>query len=157
SWLDGLWQGLCDQLKAACTVSSDATALVAGQPASRGTVVADPAVVFPPSGACAVDGQGTCAFPLDANQLFDRNDAHISGQGRSPLQEAATQILRLGPASVMVNGYTQAEASPAANQQLAQQRADAVAAILRNRGVTAVRAVGHPGTAPHCPPQYTGS
>ncbi|HSV66722.1 MAG TPA: OmpA family protein [Mycobacteriales bacterium] len=159
SWLGALWTGLCGQLHATCTVSTDAVSPrddPTGSAESAAAVPTDPVVAFPRWDTGVRGPDGGVVFPVDSDQLFNRNDAHISTQGVIRLAQVAVQIRKLGAASVTVDGYTQAESTPADNLRLAQDRADAVAAVLLRSGVTRITARGHEGIAPHCPPQYVG-
>ncbi|GDY32550.1 OmpA family protein [Gandjariella thermophila] len=157
-WLQQLWSRLCAELHAArCEVTTapmPATepADPSGHPAAGAATVADPAVAFPPpdSGLTGPDGQ--LVFQLNADVLFDPNDATISPEGVATLTRIAGEVNAMPGASAVVNGYTEAMGTPEQNLALARQRAEAVTAVLSQHGVRRVTAQGHPGTAPLCPP-----
>jgi outer membrane protein OmpA-like peptidoglycan-associated protein len=96
---------------------------------------------------------GSTRYQVDSQVLFDPNDATVSAQGRQTLTRIAGEIAGAGPGVITVDGYTEAQATPEANQGLAQARADAVRGFLAGLGIDVTDAVGHPGTAPDCAPE----
>ena len=76
--------------------------------------------------------------------LFDTGRATLKPGAELTLDRLATMLKQNANARVMVDGFTDNTGSPEFNQTLSQQRADAVAAALISRGVSAdrVRATG---------------
>lgn len=163
TWLKQLWQRLCQQAYGPCQVSIDAVAGSASadnrptkSTADTGVAAApaDPVLRFPATDEGVKDADGSIRFALDSLVLFDRNSAVISPDGLRTLAKVATRISTIPNVSITVDGYTQADSTPAANHALASRRALAVASVLRGHGVSQVTSQGHPGTAPNCPPEY---
>ena len=74
---------------------------------------------------------------------FDFNRATLKPEDGSILDEAADSLTSHANLKVDVNGYCDAIGSVDYNQRLSQQRADAVAAYLTNKGITSDRLVTH--------------
>jgi outer membrane protein OmpA-like peptidoglycan-associated protein len=76
--------------------------------------------------------------------LFDTGRATLKPGAELTLDRLSTMLKQNANARVMIDGFTDNTGSPETNQTLSQQRADAVAAALIARGVSAdrVRAVG---------------
>jgi outer membrane protein OmpA-like peptidoglycan-associated protein len=68
---------------------------------------------------------------LDSTILFAKDSARINGRARGRLGEVARQLKAKGAGSVSVTGYTDDLGSAAHGQTLSQQRAAAVAKVLR--------------------------
>jgi OOP family OmpA-OmpF porin len=150
SWLSALWSDLCAGTGAKpCVVSTNPVAETSrAAPADPPT---DPVVSFPPPDHGVRQADGSTRYQLDSAVLFAPNESTITSGGQ--LAAVAADIVATGGAVVTVDGYTEAQASPQANQELAQDRADAVRAFLAGHGVPDARATGHAGTAPGCEPR----
>lgn len=149
-WLNTLWQGLCTDLNATCEVSSDPISVAAdgGVPAEAG--LDEPQVTFTPPEEGLSRDHGT-VFQLDTEVLFETNSATILPAGAATLERIVARIRAMPPVTIRIDGFTEGQASPAANYVLAKSRADAVAAVLTAGGLTVAEAAGHEGTAPMCP------
>jgi OOP family OmpA-OmpF porin len=147
-WLRSLWTDLCEGTRAKpCVVSTDPVAVTDD---GEDTIQADPVITFPPPEHGVRQPDGSTRFQVDSQVLFDPNDATISAEGRQTLARIVNGIAEAGPGVITVDGYTEAQAAPAANRGLAQARADAVLGFLAGLGIHVAKAVGHPGTAPDC-------
>jgi len=87
---------------------------------------------------------------LDANVLFAKNSAHLSGKASATLAKVAADIAERGTGTVVVTGHTDSDGSDASNQVLSEQRAASVVAALRPGSGSAVtfKAVGKGETEP---------
>ncbi|MEA5364477.1 OmpA family protein [Amycolatopsis sp., V23-08] len=142
--LAGLWERLCADLAGPdnCTVP-----LMSIRRSDSGPA-ADPKITDPP---VRFRKETTETYKLELGTLFkDPNSFQVSSAGQQQISQIASQIKTSGMDRVLVHGYTEAEATPSENRQLAQWRADAVRAILVREGVTGVTTVAHEGTAPQC-------
>lgn len=149
-WLKNLWSTLCTSMRAsACTVSVDSVVAATGTRAAEPTVD-DPVVAFPPPESGVAGPGGSVTFPVDPKVLFDRNSERIRPEGAEMLVRIAARIRDLGDVTVTVNGYSEAQSTPADNLGLATRRAQAVSATLVAEGVPSVPQ-GSAGTAPNCP------
>lgn len=78
--------------------------------------------------ACNV--AGTARVDLSADVLFEFGSAELSDEGRAVITEVAETMATQSVASATVTGHTDWVGSTAFNQDLGQQRADAVAGLL---------------------------
>lgn len=72
---------------------------------------------------------------LAGDVLFSSGSASLSGAGREAVQAAALQLRSTGRNTVGVVGYTDSAGSEGANMSLSQNRAAAVAQVLRDSGI----------------------
>jgi outer membrane protein OmpA-like peptidoglycan-associated protein len=68
---------------------------------------------------------------LDSTVLFGKDSAKINSKAEGRLREVGAQLKTRGPGSVRVTGYTDDLGSAAHGRTLSRQRANAVAAVLR--------------------------
>jgi outer membrane protein OmpA-like peptidoglycan-associated protein len=115
------------------TTSSYGVALIGG-----GAVAAAPATgiegaaASSTSGVTSSDSAGTAsATGPQGTVLFPTGSAVIDAAGLQVIQSAATRIKALHPSAVTVTGYTDVVGGQPKNDTLSQQRAAAVAAVLR--------------------------
>jgi outer membrane protein OmpA-like peptidoglycan-associated protein len=80
---------------------------------------------------------------LAADVLFRFDKATLSGKARDRIDEVAARLRDDSPATVTVDGYTDAKGSDSYNQRLSQRRAQAVAVALRRRGAPRLIVRGH--------------
>lgn len=82
-------------------------------------------------------------FTLNTDLTFRQDSADLNGAARRGLEQIIAQVKREGRRGVItVNGFTDSDGAPDYNLALSRDRADAVAAVLRNglrgRGITVV-------------------
>jgi OOP family OmpA-OmpF porin len=151
-WLASLWSALCAGTGAKpCDVRTTPVAVTPHTDASRaegGPDDPDVALPAPERGVRRPDG--STRFQLDSQVLFEPNESTISPAGRASLAAVADSIRAAGAAEVTVDGYTEGQASRAANEKLARDRAREVQVLLAGLGIADVTATGHPDTAPDC-------
>lgn len=101
-----------------------------------------PAIATPaPAAAPAPAAPKRCDFAvtLSADQTFDFNKATLNAAAKKRIDDEA--IAKLGNCSkvdiVMVTGHTDRLGTQQYNQKLSEKRADAVAAYLKSKGVSA--------------------
>lgn len=77
--------------------------------------------------------------------LFDTGESHLKPGALRPIEQIAAFLNDNPERSVQVEGFTDSQGSNDYNQQLSQQRADAVAQAILQRGIDAqrVRALGY--------------
>jgi outer membrane protein OmpA-like peptidoglycan-associated protein len=80
---------------------------------------------------------------LAADVLFRFDKATLSPRARDRIDAVVARIRDDSPATVAVDGYTDAKGSGAYNQRLSRRRAQAVAAALRRRGTPRLIVRGH--------------
>ena len=79
-------------------------------------------------------------YSLEENILFDAGKSSIRPDAAAKLKQVVASVKkRYNNGEVRVYGYTDAQGSTAANNQLAQQRAEAVKAWLQNNGIDAAK------------------
>lgn len=74
---------------------------------------------------------GRTTVTLDSNVLFGKDSAQITTKAAARLAAIARQLKSHGPGSVSITGHTDDLGSAAHGRALSQQRADAVAGVLR--------------------------
>jgi outer membrane protein OmpA-like peptidoglycan-associated protein len=90
----------------------------------------------------AVERQGDrLLVTLPSNVTFDVDSAQIKPQFYGPLNQVASTLQQYQQSYVNVYGHTDSTGPTAYNQQLSEQRAQAVANYLISRGVNPVRVV----------------
>ena len=106
-------------------------------PVTREAVTRSLAVV--PDNAGAPDGPSEMSLMLRIEFEFD--SAELTGRARQSLDDVAAALNdpQLASAQVTLEGHTDATGSSQYNLQLSQQRAEAVVAYLRRRGVAGGR------------------
>jgi outer membrane protein OmpA-like peptidoglycan-associated protein len=73
----------------------------------------------------------------------------LTGVGQEAARELAVALKEQTPARIILVGHTDVRGTPEFNLKLSRERADAVAAFLRDNGVNlAVEAVGKGATEP---------
>jgi outer membrane protein OmpA-like peptidoglycan-associated protein len=106
-------------------------------------------------GATVLKGDGTIAFELKADVLFDFGSATLKSGAVPALMKVAAQIRRLPvSAGVRVDGHTDAKGDARTNQTLSEQRAKAVLEWLATVGRIArdrLKATGYGETKPVAP------
>lgn len=80
---------------------------------------------------------------LAADVLFRFDKAVLTGKARVRIDDVVGRIRDDSPATVTVDGYTDAKGSEAYNLRLSRRRAQAVAAALRRRGAPRLVVRGH--------------
>jgi outer membrane protein OmpA-like peptidoglycan-associated protein len=80
---------------------------------------------------------------LAADVLFRFDKATLSPKARDRIGEVAARIRDDSPATVTVDGYTDAKGSNSYNLRLSRRRAQAVAVALRRRGAPRLVVRGH--------------
>ncbi len=90
---------------------------------------------------------------LKSDYLFSTGSANLSPGAYEDLERAATVMNQYPQTYIRVEGHTDATGSPQSNQQLSEQRAQAVANALMARGVAPARiqTVGYGATRPIAP------
>ncbi|RMI13456.1 OmpA family protein [Cellulomonas triticagri] len=136
----------------------DGTGTVDGVP-----VEVDPLPVVPPLGAfpsmgviAPVESCGA-TLTLDAGVLFDFGSAEIRPDAAAALDTLAAALADVASPAGTVAGHTDSVSSAELNQRLSEDRADAVAAALADRGVTtAFDVVGRGEDQPVAPNEVAG-
>ncbi len=87
---------------------------------------------------------------LGSGILFSTNSAQLQAEGRTNITSLAQVLTKYPDTNVLVEGHTDADGTEAYNQKLSEQRAAAVADMLKSMGVAADRltAVGHGESVP---------
>jgi outer membrane protein OmpA-like peptidoglycan-associated protein len=98
--------------------------------------------------AAARSQQGLVVTPRDI--VFKSGSAQLDPQATANLQEVARYLRNNPDRKVLIEGFTDSTGSAAVNQQLSQERADAVRLALANDGVDQSR-IGIRGMGPSAP------
>ena len=89
---------------------------------------------------------------LEDSVLFDFGSSELRGEASTTLTNLATVLKDSKTPKVQVQGHTDSVSDDAFNQQLSEQRAQAVSSALKSHGVTAdLEAVGYGETKPVAP------
>ena len=86
-----------------------------------------------------IDGPFYEKVVLDANILFDSNQAALRPAGRDTLDQFIARISGLDAESIMAVGYADRMGSESSNQILSEERVGAVKAYLVSKGIAASR------------------
>jgi outer membrane protein OmpA-like peptidoglycan-associated protein len=85
-------------------------------------------------GGCEEGAEGDIVKTYEVS--FDLNSKELNPSAKAVIVQAAAAIQDRPGVSVLVSGHTDRSGSAAYNRRLAKRRADAVAAMLRERGVS---------------------
>lgn len=85
------------------------------------------------------DANNILRVTMSAQTAFEVDSAHIKPGFHSTMDKIATIVNRYGKTQLTVVGHTDSTGSDAHNQQLSEQRAQAVQAYLEQKGVVAQR------------------
>ncbi|WP_441389425.1 OmpA family protein [Ancrocorticia sp.] len=133
--------------------NGDGTGLVDGEPADMEPIDPVPTLgKFPPMDALApVESCGT-TITLDSGVLFDPDEYVIRPDAAATLDSVAEALSDADVESAVVEGHTDSVRDTDWNQTLSENRADAVAKALEDRGVTgSLETVGYGETRPVAP------
>jgi outer membrane protein OmpA-like peptidoglycan-associated protein len=88
--------------------------------------------------------QDVVILTMPGSVIFETDSARISPSFQSTLDEVAATMVRYPNSRITVTGHTDSTGSAQYNQQLSQQRAEAVATYLISRGVNpaSITAIG---------------
>lgn len=145
-WLENLWKALCTAAgSAACEVEPTPVQTRTGSAVPRPD---DPVIRY---------GSGQHVIKLPGAALFDPKSAVLRTDARQTVADAAVDIRSRPAAEVHVYGYVDPRGDPANNMSLSQARAEAVAEVLRARGVANVTAHGRGLDTNACPLAMAGT
>ena len=139
--------------KVSITNLGDGSAIVDGSSISAKPVPkAGKVGTFPSIDAAKpVQSCGT-VITLEDSVLFDFGSSDLRGEASTTLTNLATVLKDSKAPKVQVQGHTDSVSDDAFNQQLSEQRAQAVSSALKSHGVTAdLEAVGYGETKPVAP------
>ncbi|MFJ9559795.1 OmpA family protein [Streptomyces fuscichromogenes] len=147
AWLARLWKTLCERAggtEASCA-AADTPVGSKASPHSTGPVPADPKVPYH-------DGRSR-TYPLPGAALFDTDSAGLRPAATAPLTDIAVRARTTpGLDHVEVDGYVDPRGGSGNDRSLSQSRADAVAEVLVDHGVSGARVEAHGrGVSPGCP------
>lgn len=112
---------------------------------------------FPSMGVIAPVESCGATLTLDAGVLFDFGSAEVRPDAAAALDTLAAALAEVAAPTGSVAGHTDSVSSAELNQRLSEDRADAVAAALADRGVgTAFDVVGYGEDRPVAPNEVDG-
>lgn len=86
-----------------------------------------------------VNGLPGIKVTFDSGILFEFNKSNVSATAKKDIADFASKMKDLEDTDITVYGHTDNKGTAEVNQRVSQQRADAVAALLKTNGIAAER------------------